>query len=166
MCLCASVFSMCSCVCVCFFYNLQSPRTSRMTECKYSHAVFYPKMASASSGTNIVCLRTYIWVNGIKKSLFRCQIMLQFFLLLLARARIFFRHVNMYAISSGLGHLWWHQSTDRVGLSPSNDHAGTRQPGHCPINQLVNVIRRTWRRWDRWHMLGGLLSRTVGYSGR
>lgn len=23
-------------------------------------------------------------------------------------------------------------------------HTNTRQPGHCPINQLVNVIRRMW----------------------
>lgn len=83
MCLCASVLSGCVCGWGGFFYNLQSPRTSRMTECKYSHAVFYPKMASASSGTNIMCLKTYIQVNSIKKPLYCCQIMLQLFLLLL-----------------------------------------------------------------------------------
>lgn len=90
------VFLACVCMCVCFFYNLQSPRTSSMTECKYSHTVFYPKMASAS-GTNIVRLKTYICGNGIKESLLRCQIMSQFFLLPLDRgAKIFFRRVDVY----------------------------------------------------------------------
>lgn len=103
--LCASVFSMR--LCVCFFYNLQSPRTSSMTERKYSHTVFYPKMASASSGTNIMCLKTYIWGNGTKKSLLRGQIMLQFFLHLLDQGAKIFSDVSTCIFPLHIQYFIW-----------------------------------------------------------
>lgn len=127
-----------------FFYNLQSQRTSYVTECKYSHAVFYPKMASAPSGTNTAGLKTYIWHKEILVPLPN-----HFLRLSEQGVKIFFRLVNVYFTPPACG-LFSSTSDDiraRTGWL-SADQTTTcepeRLPGHCPIRQLVNVIRRMW----------------------
>lgn len=154
-------FSLCVRVCVCSFYNLQSPRTSVMTECKYSHTVFYPKMASALSGTNIMCVKKnhiFFGGSGIEKSLFRCQIMFQVALPLLeTRERRFVSHVSTCVFRSvcTVFHPASASADDiraRTGWHLADQTATgghKRRSVHCPVSQLVNVSGRMWQLWDR-----------------
>lgn len=106
--------------------------TSHVTACKYSHGVFYPKMASASSGTNIVKPRhkeTLVPLPG-PTSFF-------FFWWLPPPTHT---HTCQHVVFSRLG---------LCGVSPMTSElvAGVnteRQPGHCPVHQLVNVTSRMW----------------------
>lgn len=170
MCLCASVFSMCLCVYVSStIYNPLGLKS--MTECKYSHTVFYPKMASASSGTNIMYLKTYFLGSSIKKALLLCQIMLQVLSPSIRPGRADFFQMCQHIFSPCVYSISWPplmtsehvQGGSLLMKRPPYEHS--RQPGHCPFNQLVNVIRRMWQLWDRGNVLRGLLSCTVGYSG-
>lgn len=136
-----------------------------MTECKYSHTVFYPE--TAWSGTNIACLKTCRHkeilvslpnhVAGLSPSV-----------------RFFFFYMSACIPPPALPCIQYFtrpwpppmkSSTCRPIKRPRV--SGKQRPGHCPINQLVNVIKRMWDMAATGRMKHvDFLSRTVGFSGR
>lgn len=161
-CLCLSVLACAWCVFPLLFEHL---RASSVTERKHSHTV------SSMNHEQILCVQKHTlvataWRNPCSASK-ACQ--RSFSCFFQTCQHVFF--LCACSILSGLGpqlliseHV---QGGPLLIKRPRLNASGS--PGHCPINQIVNVIRRMWdvaATGQMKHAEEGLLSCRLGSSGR